>query len=84
MRAARGDLAVEAQFDLDDINSIFQDRAGLEVNGETFSPTRFGYRLTTATYAAPTRLSGRHAAGPAVPRTARRKPRSPPTIAAST
>ena len=54
MRATRGDLSVEQQFDLDDINAIFQDRAGLEVNGETFLTDAFGYRLTTAKYAAPT------------------------------
>ena len=53
MRAARGDLAVEAQFDLDDINAIFQDRAGLEVHGETFLTDAFGYRLTTERYASP-------------------------------
>jgi hypothetical protein len=53
MRAARGDLSVEEQFDLDDINAIFQDRAGLEVNGETFLTDAFGYRLTTEKYAAP-------------------------------
>ena len=53
MRAARGDLAVEVQFDLDDINSIFQDRAGLEVHGETFLTDPFGYRLTLEKYAAP-------------------------------
>ena len=49
----RGDLSVEEQFDLDDINAIFQDRAGLEVNGETFLTDAFGYRLTTEKYAAP-------------------------------
>jgi signal transduction histidine kinase/CheY-like chemotaxis protein len=53
MRASRGDLAVEVQFDLDDINSIFQDRAGLEVHGETFLTDAFGYRLTTEKYATP-------------------------------
>jgi signal transduction histidine kinase/ActR/RegA family two-component response regulator len=54
MRATRGDLSVEEQFDLDDINGIFQDRAGLEVNGETFLTDSFGYRLTSEKYAAPT------------------------------
>jgi signal transduction histidine kinase/ActR/RegA family two-component response regulator len=53
MRATRGDLSVEEQFDLDDINGIFQDRAGLEVNGETFLTDSFGYRLTSEKYAAP-------------------------------
>ena len=47
MRATRGELASKQQFDLDDINSIFQDRAGLEVNGETFLTDALGYRLTT-------------------------------------
>ena len=53
MRASRGDLAVAVQFDLDDINAIFQDRAGLEVHGETFLTDAFGYRLTSEKYAAP-------------------------------
>jgi len=53
MRASRGDLSVEEQFNLDDINAIFQDRAGLEVNGETFLTDSFGYRLTSEKYAAP-------------------------------
>jgi signal transduction histidine kinase len=53
MRAARGDLAVEVQFGLDDINAIFQDRAGLEVHGETFLTDALGYRLTSEKYAAP-------------------------------
>jgi signal transduction histidine kinase/CheY-like chemotaxis protein len=53
MRAARGDLSVEEQFDLDDINAIFQDRAGLEVNGETFLTDAFGYRLTSEKFASP-------------------------------
>jgi signal transduction histidine kinase/ActR/RegA family two-component response regulator len=54
MRATRGDLAVEVQFDLDDINGIFEDRAGLDVDGETFLTDAFGYRLTNATYPSPT------------------------------
>src|SRR5262245_44691012 len=54
MRATRGDLSVEQEFDLDDINAIFQDRAGLEVNGETFLTDPLGYRLTSEKYAAPT------------------------------
>src|SRR5262245_518369 len=53
MRAAPGDLSVEQQFDFDDIDSIFQDRAGLEVNGEAFLTDAFGYRLTSEKYAAP-------------------------------
>jgi signal transduction histidine kinase/CheY-like chemotaxis protein len=54
MRATRGDLAVDVQFDLEDINAIFQDRAGLEANGETFLTDAFGYRLTSAQYTIPT------------------------------
>jgi len=53
MRAARGELSVEEQFDLDDINAIFQDRAGLEVNGETFLTDSIGYRLTSEKFASP-------------------------------
>jgi signal transduction histidine kinase/CheY-like chemotaxis protein len=61
MRASRGALSVEQQFDLDDINAIFQDRAGLEVNGETFLTDALGYRLTTEKYAAPTNFPVRMA-----------------------
>jgi signal transduction histidine kinase len=53
MRATRGDLAVEVLFDVNDINSIFEDRAGLEVNGETFLTDALGYRLTSEAYASP-------------------------------
>lgn len=54
MRATRGmTLAVEVQFDLDDINTIFDDRAGLEANGEAFLTDGLGYRLTTTRYANP-------------------------------
>ena len=53
MRADRGSLAVEALFDLEDINLIFEDRAGLEENGETFLTDALGYRLTTEQFAAP-------------------------------
>ena len=53
MRATRGDLAVDARFDLEDINAIFQDRAGLEGNGETFLTDAIGYRLTSAAFAIP-------------------------------
>jgi signal transduction histidine kinase/CheY-like chemotaxis protein len=53
MRATRGDLTLDAQFDLSDINAIFEDRAGLEANGETFLTDDLGYRLTSAQYASP-------------------------------
>ena len=39
---------------IDDINALFQDRAGLEANGEAFLTDSIGYRLTSTTYAAPT------------------------------
>jgi hypothetical protein len=54
MRAELGDLAVEVHFPIDDINALFQDRAGLEANGEAFLTDSIGYRLTSTTYAAPT------------------------------
>lgn len=54
MRATRGELTVDVQFDLDDINAIFQDRAGLEANGETFLTDPIGYRLTSAAHTIPT------------------------------
>jgi signal transduction histidine kinase len=54
MRAAvRSDLSVELEFAFDDLNSIFEDRAGLEANGEAFLTDAMGYRLTTAGYAMP-------------------------------
>jgi signal transduction histidine kinase len=53
MRATKGDLAVEIQFDLDDVNAIFEDRAGLDENGETFLTDELGYRLTTEQFASP-------------------------------
>jgi signal transduction histidine kinase/CheY-like chemotaxis protein len=53
MRATRGSLAVDALFDLDDLNVIFQDRAGLEANGEAFLTDNRGYRLTAASFAIP-------------------------------
>ena len=53
MRATRGTLSVDVQFDLDDLNAIFQDRTGLETNGEAFLTDRMGYRLTAAAFAIP-------------------------------
>ena len=53
MRATRDQLSVEVQFQLDDLNAIFEDRAGLEANGEVFLTDASGYRLTTAGYATP-------------------------------
>ncbi len=54
MRATRADLAVDVQFDLEDLNAIFQDRAGLEGHGEAFLTDASSYRLTTAPFATPT------------------------------
>jgi signal transduction histidine kinase/CheY-like chemotaxis protein len=54
MRAARANLEVDIQFDLDDLNPIFLDRAGLEANGEAFLTDALGYRLTAAQFASPT------------------------------
>ena len=51
MRATRGILSVDAEFELDDLNAIFEDRAGLETNGEAFLTDRMGYRLTAAAFA---------------------------------
>jgi signal transduction histidine kinase/ActR/RegA family two-component response regulator len=53
MRATRGQLAVEIEFPLDDINAIFSDHAGLDGNGETFLTDALGYRLTSEMYASP-------------------------------
>jgi signal transduction histidine kinase len=54
MRAVRGFTTVDVHFRLDDINAIFEDRAGLEAHGEAFLTDSLGYRLTNAPYAAPT------------------------------
>ncbi len=53
MRAVRNELSVEMQFDIDDLNTIFLDRAGLEANGEAFLTDRLGYRLTAAPFVVP-------------------------------
>ena len=44
---ALDDLVVHVEFDLDDVNAIFADRAGLESNGEAFLTDNDGYRLTS-------------------------------------
>ncbi len=54
MRAMRGDTTVEIHFGLEDINAIFEDRAGLEAHGEAFLTDSIGYRLTTTAHATPT------------------------------
>jgi signal transduction histidine kinase len=54
MRATRANLEVDVQFDIDDLNAIFQDRAGLEGNGEAFLTDATGHRLTAAPFAFPT------------------------------
>jgi signal transduction histidine kinase len=54
MRAVRGFTTVDIHFGLEDINAIFEDRAGLEANGEAFLTDSLGYRLTNAPYAAAT------------------------------
>jgi signal transduction histidine kinase len=53
MRATREDLSVDVVFDLDEINKVFGDRAGLERSGESFMTDALGYRLTSAPFAAP-------------------------------
>ena len=54
MRATRANLEVDVLFDLEDLNAIFLDRAGLEGNGEAFLTNAAGYRLTAAPFATPT------------------------------
>lgn len=54
MRATRRNLEVDVQFDVEDLNAIFLDPAGLEGNGETFLTDSAGYRLTAAQIATPT------------------------------
>jgi signal transduction histidine kinase/CheY-like chemotaxis protein len=46
MAASLRDLAVHVEFDLQDINAVFADRAGLESGGEAFLTDNLGYRLT--------------------------------------
>jgi signal transduction histidine kinase/CheY-like chemotaxis protein len=46
MEARRERLRVRAQFPLDDINAIFDDRSGLEPHGEVFLTDSGGVRLT--------------------------------------
>jgi signal transduction histidine kinase/CheY-like chemotaxis protein len=50
MQAARGRVRLGVQFPLDDIDAIFQDRSGLEANGEVFLTDRQGQLLTLARY----------------------------------
>jgi signal transduction histidine kinase/ActR/RegA family two-component response regulator len=47
MAAQQGELAVHAEFPLDDVNAIFADRAGLENGGDAFLTDNEGYRLTS-------------------------------------
>ena len=51
MQAARGRLTLRVRFPLDDIDAIFQDRSGLESNGEVLLTDRQGRLLTSARYA---------------------------------
>jgi signal transduction histidine kinase len=51
MAAAIDDLAVHSEFSLEDVNAIFEDRAGLESGGEAFLTDADGYRLTSASRA---------------------------------
>ena len=52
MQAAReGGLSVRVRFPLDDIDAVFQDRSGLEANGEVLLTDRDGHPLTRARYA---------------------------------
>jgi signal transduction histidine kinase/ActR/RegA family two-component response regulator len=55
MRALLDDLTVQTEFDLDDINAIFSDRAGLESGGEAFLTDAAGYRMTVVRGEAPPR-----------------------------
>src|SRR3954468_3630909 len=48
MGAAVVDLSVHTEFAIDDVNAIFEDRAGLESGGEAFLTDMDGYRLTSA------------------------------------
>lgn len=50
MQAARGRLALRVRFPLDDVDAIFQDRSGLEANGEVFLTDRQGRLLTLPRY----------------------------------
>jgi signal transduction histidine kinase/CheY-like chemotaxis protein len=50
MQAARGRLTLRVRFPLDDIDAIFQDRSGLESNGEALLTDRQGRPLTLARY----------------------------------
>ena len=52
MKAARGPLALRARFPLDDIDAIFQDRSGLQANGEVFLADVHGRPLTRLRYPA--------------------------------
>jgi signal transduction histidine kinase len=51
MAAGYGDLAVHAEFDIEDIDSVFADRAGLESSDEAFLTDAGGYRVTHASHA---------------------------------
>jgi signal transduction histidine kinase len=48
MAAMNDDLAVHSEFALNDVDAIFQDRAGLESNGESFLIDVEGYRITSS------------------------------------
>ena len=50
MQAVRGLLALRVRLPLDDIDALFQDRSGLEANGEVFLTDSEGRLLTPARY----------------------------------
>jgi signal transduction histidine kinase len=54
MRAVHGDLAIDVQFSMDEVNAVFSDRAGLEAHGEAFLTDAAGYRLTDSPSTIPT------------------------------
>jgi signal transduction histidine kinase len=53
MHASSADLTIDVVFDLDEINRVFADRAGLEQSGESFMTDALGYRLTATTLPVP-------------------------------
>jgi signal transduction histidine kinase/CheY-like chemotaxis protein len=53
MQAMRGYLMLRARFPLDALDSVFQDAAGLGINGEVFLTDRNGYFLTSPRFAIP-------------------------------
>jgi signal transduction histidine kinase len=50
MQAVRGRLTLRVRMALDDIDALFQDRSGLEANGEVFLADSDGRLLTRARY----------------------------------